>query len=138
MSEATEFIVFCSALRDTPGRVRRLAGGDLPGPAVELLERMARNEALALAQLRALLGGEEALPEDASPPSAGQAGPVDRFLELRHRLLELLNGVDGPLLHREGRLPSGRRLDPWRLAGNLADHDVRCLAELASLVTGGP
>jgi hypothetical protein len=135
VSEATEFLVFCSALRDTARRLRRVVGAELPPAALQVVERMAGNEVLALARLQALLEGNRVLPEEVTPPSVGRSCPLDRFLECRLKLLELLDGVNGPILHREGRLPSGRFLDPWRLAGHLADHDVQCLAKLRGLLS---
>jgi len=128
MSEVTEFLVFCSALAETPARLERLRqrSGGVVGTGI--LERMAAVEALALARLEVLLAGGTELPDTVEAPADGD--PMDRFLAARRRLLELLDGVDQTTLHREGRLSSGRVLDPWRLAGELADHDVRSLAAL--------
>ncbi len=126
MSEATEFLVFCSALRETPERLRNLAGAAMGERIRAVLEEMVAAEAVAIARLEALLAGEVELPGEVE--LSGTDDPLHRFLDLRRRLLELLDRVDGATLHRVGRLPSGRPLDPWRLAGNLVDHDVRCLA----------
>ncbi len=129
MSEITEFLVFCSALRDTPGTLRSL--GLPPGdPGVsEVLRAMIEEDRRATARLEALLSDSDTLPGDLPPTPPGD-DLLATFEEHRQRLLELLDTVDATTLHATGRLPSGRELDPWRLAGNLADHDVRCLARL--------
>ncbi len=132
MSEATEFLVFCSALRQTPGRLEALVEQVGAERARPVLERMAGNEATAAAQLEALLSGRSALPDHV--PMDRQGNPLEVFLAARSHLLRLLDEVNGERLHSEGKLPSGRILDPWRLAGNLADHDVRHLAELGRLL----
>jgi len=131
MSEATEFLVFCSALRETPGRLKEFGKGRADERVQAILGEMADAETLAVAELEAILAGGGELPAERVGSSVSRSeDPLRQFLDRRRRLLELLDGVDGATLHRTGRLPSGRPLDPWRLAGNLADHDVRCMARL--------
>jgi len=60
---------------------------------------------------------------------------VTAFAAGRERLLTLLTSVDGSTLHRQTRLADRRTLDPWRLAGELAEHDVQSLAALRRLAT---
>jgi len=126
VSEITEFLVFCSALRDTPGTLRSLG---LPPGDPEVLRAMIEEDRRAIARLGALLSGSDVLPGDLPPIPPGH-DLLATFEKYRERLLELLETVDATTLHATGRLPSGRELDPWRLAGNLADHDVRCLGRL--------
>lgn len=128
MSEATEFLVFCSALRETPERLRELGIREGDGDSEAILEEMANTEAMAVTNLEEILAGQEELTGGAT--SSKEGNPLRRFLGLRQRLLEALEGIDTTNLHKVGRLPSGRQLDPWRLAGSLADHDVQCLAKL--------
>ncbi len=127
MSEVTEFMVWRSALADTPDRLRSLAGNS-SDQATAVVERMERRDAEAVVRLAALLGVEAP-----APPSDRAADPVTAFAAGRARLLELLAAVDGTTLHRQIRLADRRTLDPWRLAGELAEHDVQSLAEIRRL-----
>ncbi len=129
MSEVTEFLVWRSALADTPTRLATLLAA--ASDAAEVLARMARSESLAVAVLEHLVAGRCGPPPEPTEPAAGwRDDPLGAFLGLRSQLLELLDRVDRTTLHATTRLASGRPVDPWRLAGDLADHDVRCLAEL--------
>lgn len=127
MSEAGEFLVFLSALRETPRRLSEL--GTVP---IRVWEDLIRGEATACARLELLLGSPapDELPEAAAPPQDWETSPASVFGRLRDRLLELLDTVGGETLHRTGTLPSGKTLDPWRLAGELAQRDVATLARL--------
>ncbi len=129
MSEITEFLVFRSALAATPAALWRLVPRPPGTGAGKILHRMITAERLALVQLQALLGGRTSLPASV-PADTPEGDLLEAFSALREDLLHLLDSVDASTLHATGRLPSGRELDPWRLAGNLADHDVRCLASL--------
>ncbi len=127
MSEVTEFLVWRSALAETPSRLRQVIG-TRRGPEATIVERMAARDAEATARLAGLLGVETDVPE-----SATVADQVSGFAAGRTRLLALLALVDGSSLHREVRLADRRVLDPWRLAGDLAEHDVQSLAEIRRL-----
>ena len=129
MSEITEFLVFLSALRSTPGTLRGLVGKRPEPREEEILRTMIAEDRRATARLEVLVSGGRELPGDVpgDPPSGD---PLAVFEAGRRRLLALLDTVDAATLHATGRLPSGRELDPWRLAGNLADHDVHCIARL--------
>lgn len=128
MSEVTEFLVWRSALGDMPARITALGGEDTT--ATEIYLRMAHTEAVAVATLEHLIAGRAGPAPEPAGPEGGDPDPLARLLALRRRLLDLLDRVDLSNLHAATRLASGRPLDPWRLAGDLADHDVRCLAEL--------
>ncbi len=129
MSEVTEFLVWRSALADTATSVAALDA--IPAAADEILEDMARHEAAAVAVLEHILAGRPGPPpEPADFPTGDGAEPITAFLRRRRRLLDLLDRVDHTTLHATTRLASGRPVDPWRLAGDLADHDVRFLFQL--------
>lgn len=128
MSEATEFLVWRSALVDTAARLRSLAG---TATTFEVLAGMAQEEARAVAVLEHILAARpDPPPEPDQPPPGWREDPLAAFLALRGRLLALLDRVDHTTLHATTRLASGRPVDPWRLAGDLADHDVQALAQL--------
>lgn len=126
MTEATEFMVWRRALAETGARLAGLCAGAPPG-ARAVVEAMIRHDGIATARLASLLGV-------ATPEAAAEGAGVEGFRAGRRRLLDLLARVDATSLHREMRLPSGKTLDPWRMAGELAELDVRHLAELRRLI----
>jgi len=130
VSEVTEFLVWRSALAETPRRLRSLVT-NLSEQSAAVVERMVRRDVESVAHLGALLDVDASL-----TPLPPATDPVSEFAAGRERLLALLAVVDGSSLHREMRLADRRTLDPWRLAGELAEHDVRSLAELRRLGQG--
>jgi len=134
MSEVTEFMVWRSALADTPPRVAAALSTlptPLPSSVTYFLVDTVRSEAAALARLEALLARDPGpLPEAADPPAGWQADPAAAWAALRERILALLDRVGEESLLASARLPSGKPLSPYSLAGELANHDVLMLAQL--------
>ncbi len=130
MTEATEFLVWCRGLAETPERLRRLLARAPTAAASGVVASMVRHDRAALSRLAEMVGAP------AQPAVTAGDGPED-FAAGRRRLVSMLERVDGSCLHRELLLPSGKALDPWRLAGELAELDVRHLAEIRRFIASG-
>lgn len=127
-------MIWRSALAEGPARLRAVLAAlpsPLPDHILSALGEMVRSESAALARLEALLRDEDGtLPGEVGPPADWHQDPAATWSRLRRQLLVLLDRVDMDHLLASARLPSGQPLSPYRLAGELADHDVRMVAWL--------